>query len=202
VADPPSAIESPFDAGLIAGRSGAGDGEPGVAVTKRPGLAVLSLVARKNSDAALAAHCADRHAIALPAGPRYVPGNSLAAVGIGPGRWLLVGETADPDALCRQVAADTKDLAAVADLSDALPVLRLSGRAARAVLAKGLPIDLHPRSFGPGDAASSIAALIPLHLWQLDDGPTYEIAVPRSMAASFAKWLTDSAAEFGLLVEP
>jgi len=37
-----------------------------------------------------------------------------------------------------------------------------------------------------------------VHLWQIDDSPTYDIAVPRSLAASFWHWLAESAAEFGL----
>jgi sarcosine oxidase subunit gamma len=47
-----------------------------------------------------------------------------------------------------------------------------------------------------------VAALIPLHLWQLDDAPTYEVALPRSLARSFAEWLAESAAEFGMVVLP
>jgi sarcosine oxidase subunit gamma len=171
---------------------------PGLTVTKRPGLAVLSLIASKGQAAALSQRILESHGILLPTGPRAVGGTNLSAIGIGPGRWLIVGEASE--ALCRSIAADLDGIAAVADLSDALPVLRLSGPKAREVLAKGLPIDLHPRSFGPGSTASSVAALIPIHLWQIDDAPTYDVAVPRSLAGSFAEWLVESAAEFGMAV--
>ena len=43
-------------------------------------------------------------------------------------------------------------------------------------------------------------AHIGVQLWQLDDAPTYELAVPRSMAKSFWTWFSASAAEFGLAV--
>ena len=187
---------------LQPGRSGVQDGPPGVTVRMRPDLAILSLAAGKGRKAALAARLLERHGLTLSNGSRFVVGTALSAVGIGPERWLLLRETKDSDFLRRQVSTDLEGLGAVADLSDAFQVLRLLGPSARAVLAKGLPIDLHPSVFGPGDAASSLAVLIPLHLWQLDEAPTYEIAVPRSMASSFATWLKDSAAEFGLLVKP
>ncbi len=192
--------DSPFDEALQAGRSGADLGLPGLTVITRPGRAVLSLIARKGQAAALSQRILERHGILLPTGPRAVGGTNLSAIGIGPGRWLIVGEAAEPDALCRTMATDLDGIAAVADLADALPVLRLSGPKAREVLAKGLPIDLHPRSFGPGSAASGVAALIPIHLWQFDDAPTYEVAVPRSLAGSFAESLVESAAEFGMMV--
>ncbi len=44
----------------------------------------------------------------------------------------------------------------------------------------------------------SSIALIGAHLWQLDDAPTYEISVFRSMAGSFADFLWSSAAEYGV----
>jgi len=41
-----------------------------------------------------------------------------------------------------------------------------------------------------------------VHLWQIDDGPTYEFAVFRSFAAAFCEWLLIASAEFGVVVEP
>ena len=69
----------------------------------------------------------------------------------------------------------------------------MSGPAARAVLAKGLPIDLHPRAFTPGSAATSTISLMGVQLWQVDDTPSYDLAIFRSVSASFWRWLTASA---------
>ena len=193
--------EQPFDPALPAGRSGAPAEPPGITVTRLSELAILSLVARKGQRQKLADRLADRLGLGLPIGPRYVAGRDLAAIGIGPDRWLLIAEASDSYPLFQKLANETAGLAAVADLSDAFAAMRLAGPAARAVMAKGLPLDLHPTAFAPGDAATSAAALIPLHLWQRDEAPTYEILVPRSLAASFAVWMTESAAEFGMLVE-
>jgi sarcosine oxidase subunit gamma len=92
-------------------------------------------------------------------------------------------------------------LASVCDQSDGRCVIRISGPSARDVLAKGIPLDLHPRVFGPGQAAVTLAAHIGVHIWQIDDMPTYEIAVFRGFAGSFWHWLMESAAEFGGVVE-
>jgi len=57
--------------------------------------------------------------------------------------------------------------------------------AMRAALAKGCSVDLDPRAFTPGDAATTPIALIDCVLWQVDDAPTYDLAVPSSFSESF-----------------
>ena len=108
-----------------------------------------------------------------------------------------MSETLANEALARDLAQRLKGLASISDQSGGRTVLRLSGPSARDVLAKGLPIDLHPRSFAPGGAATSTISLMGVQLWQMDDAPTYDIALFRSVSASFWRWLTASAAEFG-----
>jgi sarcosine oxidase subunit gamma len=73
----------------------------------------------------------------------------------------------------------------------------VSGPRARDVLAKGLPIDLDPRAFPLGSAATSAISHMGVQLWQLDDTRSYDIAIFRSLTESFWRWLTASAAEFG-----
>ena len=61
----------------------------------------------------------------------------------------------------------------------------------------------HPRLIPkPGDAATTPIALIDCQLWQIDDAPTYDLAVPSSFAESFWSWLIASAAEYGYAIEP
>ena len=76
----------------------------------------------------------------------------------------------------------------------------MSGARARDALAKGIPVDLHPGAFGPGDAAITTVAYIGVALWQVDDAPTYEFIVPRSYFIAFHEWLIAAAAEFGVRV--
>jgi sarcosine oxidase, subunit gamma len=86
--------------------------------------------------------------------------------------------------------------AAVVDVSANRTVLELTGAAARAVLQKGCPLDLHPRAFGPAQAVTTTLARVPLVVWQV--GPDSYRLLPRSSFADYvARWLVDAAQEFG-----
>ena len=113
----------------------------------------------------------------LPEAPKRVAAGNVAFVGTGPGKWLAISE--------HGADLDLSGMAAVVDQSDAWGVMRVEGPAAREMLQQRLPIDLHPRDFGPGDAAATSLGHIGVLLWQLDDAPSYEIAAPRSYAGSF-----------------
>jgi methylglutamate dehydrogenase subunit D len=86
----------------------------------------------------------------------------------------------------------------VSDQIGSYVVLRLTGPGVTDVLAKFVALDLHPRVFVPGSAASTIASHIPLTLWRLEDSPdglpVFELIVPRSYAESFRYTLTESGA--------
>jgi heterotetrameric sarcosine oxidase gamma subunit len=168
----------------------------------RRDLAVLSVTAGKGCGEALVDVVRRRYGLVLPDGPRHTRSKEFLAVGIGPDRWLILSEVGALGSPAEAIAETVDALAAVVDLSDARPVLRVWGPAIRQVLAKGLPIDLHPRCFGPGDAATSDIAQINVHLWQIDETPSFEIAVPRGAASCFVEWLSASAAEFGMMVMP
>jgi methylglutamate dehydrogenase subunit D len=104
------------------------------------------------------------------------------------------------EALARELGKRLRGLASISDQSGGRTVLRVSGPYARAVLAKGLPIDLHPRAFETGSAATSTISLMGVQIWQVDDAPAYDLAIFRSVSASFWHWLTASAGEFGYTV--
>jgi sarcosine oxidase subunit gamma len=173
------------------GRAGAS----GVTFREIVGRGLCTVIARKGQSDVLRSVVQAAFACDLPLTPRRVAGKGVAFVWAGPGRWLAVFDGA-PSSV-EALLAPCREHAALVEQSDASALLRISGPEARATLAKGLPIDLHERAFRPSDAAVSVAAHIPVHLWQLDAAPTYEIAVPRSLAGSFWHWLGLSAAEFG-----
>jgi sarcosine oxidase subunit gamma len=183
----------------LPGRSGRTEGEPGVTVRPRDDLAMAKLIARKGRADDLAAAIRSRYALDLPATPKRVEQGGLAVIWSGPGQWLAVAE--DGRDLARELSETVGAFAAVSDQSDGLAVLRVSGPHARDALIKGVGLDLHPRAFGPGDAAVTMIAHIGAQLWQLDDRPSYEIAIYRSFAGSLWRWLDASAAEFGCAVE-
>ncbi len=180
--------------------SGMGVDAASAGVTIRPvnDLALAIVMARKGRHADLADRVRLRFGLKLPTGPKRVTAGPVAFIGMAPGQWLATEEGGDALTFASRLAAGLGDAASISDQSDSRAVLRLSGPRVRDVLAKGLAVDLHPRAFRPGDAALSSIALIGAHLWQIDDRPTYEIAVFRSMAGSFADFIWASAAEYGI----
>jgi sarcosine oxidase subunit gamma len=84
----------------------------------------------------------------------------------------------------------------VVDQSHGRAVLRLAGRRARDVLAKGCRLDLHPRAFRPGRCAQTVIAQVAVLLHQGDERPTYDLYVFAGYAVDFLGWLTSSAVAF------
>ena len=185
---------------LQPGRTGASGGDPGVTLVERTGTRLFMVVARRGQGAALR-DGAKALGLELPAPSRRTGSGGLGLVGIGPDQWLAVVDRNDLDAALRRFAPLDR-LCTVVRIDDARTVLRVSGRDVRNTLAKMLPVDLHPRATKPGDAAVTMAGTIPVTLWLLEaEPPTFELAVPRSYSKSFWDWLTESAAEYGCLVE-
>ena len=185
-------------AGVAApGRFGKPDGEPGVLISERVGLGLATVAARKGQAVALKAAVAEAYGVDLPESSAVAQGPAVSFIGQGPGQWLAVSETLANEALARDLAQHIAGLASISDQSGGRTVLRVSGKRAREVLAKGLPIDLDPRAFPLGSAATSVISLMGVQLWQLDDTRSYDIAIFRSLSQSFWRWLTASAAEFG-----
>ena len=186
----------------VPGRYGRGEGEPSLVITELTGLGLATVACRKGQAAALSAAVRKAYGLDLPASSRVAEGAAVRFIGYGPGQWLAVSESLANEALASELAAKLQGLASVSDQSGGRTVLRVSGNRARDVLAKGLPLDLDPRAFPLGSAATSAISHIGVQLWQADDTRSYDIAIFRSLSESFWRWLTASAAEFGYEVTP
>ena len=188
-----------------AGRYGRGDGDPGVIVAEAVAAGLATIVARRDRAAALADVLASAFGVRLPAAGRCAredrPTQGLALVWSGPERWLACRIPAPDQGMEAYLRAACGGLAAIVDQSHAGVLLSATGRRIRDALAKGLPIDLDPRAFGVGHAAVTAVAHVSVHLWQINEQPTYRLLVPRSYARSFWHWLSASAAEYGLELE-
>jgi sarcosine oxidase subunit gamma len=118
----------------------------------------------------------------------------------GPNSWMIVCSDAEagrePGELMQTLQQAVGDLGAVVDQSHGRCALRLSGPAARQVMAKNTAIDLHPRTFGPGRCAMTSVAHMNATIVQVDDAPTYDLFVIRSMARSFAHAIEHACHEF------
>ncbi|GBU18757.1 MULTISPECIES: sarcosine oxidase subunit gamma family protein [Methylobacterium] len=176
------------------GRQGRAGAEPGVILDLREGIGLATIILADGQDEALARALSERFGFAPPAPGAAAFASGRGLVWAGPGQWLAVAPSrADLAGFGEALAG----LAAVTDQSDSRAVVRVSGPQARTALSKGVGVDLHPRAFRAGSAAGTGISHIVAQIWQLDDAPTYELAVPRSFAGSFWGWLTESAAEYG-----
>ena len=90
-------------------------------------------------------------------------------------------------------------LASVIDQSHGRVIICISGSKARAVLAKGTPIDLHSDEFPVGRCAITQMAHVSAHLVRTG-ADAFELSVFRGFAESFWEWLTIQSEEFGYVV--
>jgi sarcosine oxidase, subunit gamma len=145
--------------------------------------------------------------VLLPGEPNTTAARGdLTALWLGPDAWLL---TCPPDEVAahigslREAVSDVH--AAITDVSDGRVALRLGGPNARDLLAKGCPLDLHPRAFASGRCAQSLLAKASVLIHLLDDdarrGPTFDVYVARSFAHYLFAWLEDAGREYGVQVE-
>jgi methylglutamate dehydrogenase subunit D len=169
---------------------------PNVSIAVRDDLTMASFAAAKGKTDALKAAILKAYGVQLPETPERVHGKDIAFIWYGPEQWLAVAERGEKRDIEQELKPLLAGLASVVDQSDGRAVVQISGPHARDVLAKGLPIDLHPRAFKANGVAITHASHIGIILWQTDAAPTYEIAMFRSFADSFTHWLFDAAAEF------
>jgi sarcosine oxidase subunit gamma len=175
--------------------------DAGVWVMPVDELGVATMIAARNQSAALADRIDRLFGARLPAEPRRVMAAATAFVGVGPGVWLATSETG-ASSFAAMLAQQVGDSASVSDQTDAYSVLRIGGARVRSALCKLVPIDMHSRAFGIGNAAVTVAAHIGVTLWRLADetsgSSVFELAVPRSMAGSFWEAFFASSAELGV----
>jgi len=166
----------------------------GVTIAERTDISLASVVARKGAAAQLSDRVRAEFGVELPRTPRSTGPGDVEFIWAGPNQWLALGGTSEGHAFEQRLRAALAGTASVADQSDGRTILRIGGARSRDVLAKGVLFDLHPAAFGPRDVAITSIAYINVHLWQLDDVPTYELAMFRSFAVAFWEWLSDAAA--------
>jgi len=158
---------------------------------------LVNLRARAD-DKAYAAGLSDLFGLELPVEPnRYNSAGEHALLWLGPDEWLLLAPDSEGPGIENRLrkALGEDPWLAVVDLSHNYTGLMLSGPSARDVLAKGCPLDLHPRTFGEGQCAQTILAGTRV-LFRATASDTIELWVRNSFARYTAQWLTDAMAEY------
>ncbi len=136
--------------------------------------------------------------VPLPMQPNRVASmREIRTLWLGPDEWLVTAPGgAAPELMARLARALAGGRAMLTDLSASRAIIDIAGTAARRLLEKGCGLDLHPRSFGPGQCAQTFFAKLPVIIDQLAAAPAYRLFVGRSAARWLAEWLIDAAEEF------
>jgi sarcosine oxidase subunit gamma len=193
----PWRYKSAWDGLAIAGTIGRQhDSKIWVTPLERFGAALI--IAGPGGDKRLTNVMKAAYGLVPPPARRSATGALFDLIWAGPGKWLAISRDFT---ITNSLAKDLQGVAAVSDQSGSYGLVAISGEKARHMFAKGLALDLHPKKFKPGDTALSVIAHINVHIWQTDEVPSFKLAVPRSMAASFWAWLVHAGSEFGLNVD-
>jgi len=181
------------------GHHGRIGGVPGVAISSRRNFELAIVMVRAGKQADLLVRSLERFGLSLPTIPRREFRGPLSFAWAGPGKWLAMLESACGTGFESGLREGFAGFASVTNQSDGRNIIRVRGAKARDALAKGVPLDLDPRSFRVGDTALTVVANINVHFWQIDESPTYEFAVFRSFAVAFHEWLLEASIEFGVM---
>ena len=125
----------------------------------------------------------------------------IAALWVGPNQWLITCPRSNVEHVVERLEEATEGVhCSITDISAARALFRLRGPDALEILAKGCPLDLHPRTVQPGYVAGSILAKITIliHLRAADQVDLY---LGRSFADYLWAWLEEAGIDCGLIVD-
>lgn len=115
---------------------------------------------------------------------------------LGPDEWLLKLRDGTGTAVANRLRAALQGLhCAVVEVGDGNTSLRVQGPGAADLLARGCPLDLHPRAFADGALAQTHIARCSTTIVCLQAGVHYEITVRRSFADYLVRWLCEAGAD-------
>jgi heterotetrameric sarcosine oxidase gamma subunit len=146
---------------------------------------MASILARRGASTAV---IGEAIATNMPVGPTWATGNLSVVIGSGPGTWLACGRGVSSD-WCGDLERRLAGLASVSDQTGAYRLFQVEGSDARTLLQRGAAVDLDGSAFPAGSAALTVIAHVDVIIRNLTDGRSYEVAVYRSYAESFLRWI-------------
>jgi sarcosine oxidase, subunit gamma len=142
--------------------------------------------------------------IALPVAPNTIAKSAaMTALWLGPTSWLVVagGASALVDFNAKRDALNAAG-GALFDVSASRVAWTVAGTHAATVLAKGCPLDFHPRAFAAGTCAQSVLGQVNALFVRPDEAPAFTVMVARSFARDVWHALCESSAQYGYDVLP
>ncbi|HWZ70781.1 MAG TPA: sarcosine oxidase subunit gamma family protein [Casimicrobiaceae bacterium] len=124
--------------------------------------------------------------------------DALTALWLGPKSWLLAAGGASPlnDFVAKRDALNQQG-GALFDVSASRIAWAIAGPRAATVLAKGCPLDFHPRAFAVGACAQSVYGHVNVLVEKRDETPTFTLMVGRSFARDVDRALGAVALQYG-----
>ena len=168
---------------------------------ERRALTVIQILTYANQHKVVAAAISKALGIECAVNPGICNANQhTQIVWNGPNSWMIIASDEEakrkPGELLKSLQKAVGKRGAVVDQSHGRCALRLSGADARKVMAKNTSIDLHPRAFGPGQCALTTVAHMSALMIQVNDSPSYDLFVARSLARSFVHAIEHACREF------
>jgi len=115
----------------------------------------------------------------------------------GPGQSLAVRDTPLPTTALSDMEKALEGKADVVDQSAARVRIVIEGKSVRGMLAKGVPVDLHPDQFETGRSATTLCGHVGVHLTRTGTD-RFELFVTRSYAAALWESLIEMGLEYGI----
>ncbi|AME26128.1 sarcosine oxidase subunit gamma [Burkholderia sp. PAMC 26561] len=124
-------------------------------------------------------------------------GNGYDLLWLGPDEWLVRSVASHSATQAAPMEAKLRNafrglFAAAVDIGSGYTVLEISGARTRDVLARGCPLDLHPRLFGAGQCAQSHYFKASVTIVPTGDD-SFDLVIRRSFADYFVKIMLDAA---------
>ncbi len=158
------------------GRFGADKGVPGVSLSVIHPVTIIMAIARRGKAMALKDALANMKKVEV--------------------QWAGSDQYYVYNAPYTELKKKLEDIASVSDQSHGRVMIRIEGPKARALLAKGTPVDLHESEFPIGKSALTQMAHVSVHLTRTGKDE-FTLSVFRGFSESFWEWLLSQAGEFG-----
>ena len=124
--------------------------------------------------------------------------DTLTALWLGPRSWLLVaGGASSLIDFPEKCDAINRQRGALFDVSASRVAWSITGPRAADVLAKGCPLDFHPRAFTAGACGQSVYGHVNVLVEKHDQTPTFVLMVARSFARDVERALVAAALQYG-----
>lgn len=135
----------------------------------------------------------------------------VTVLNLGPDEWLITAPPGREHSLAGTLEDGlSRCHAAIVDVTENSTIIELCGPDARHVLSKGMPLDIHARTFAIGSVAQTLLAKADVLLHRRDDldgngdtfpVPIFDIHIRRSFAEYMWSWLLDAGRDVGIAVD-